>query len=135
MKMTNTKVLLLVLCLAICVEMGHPWGEDIVEDAKNVASDAKEKTESFADWAYGKISNFGGNDDQKPITENAKFQTEETASKVTDSVKSTASEATNYATKAAEDAKDKATDAYDQAKDKVGDAYKSTKETVTKGSI
>ncbi|CAL0313281.1 unnamed protein product [Lupinus luteus] len=124
--------------------MGHPWGEDIVEDAKGVASDAKEKTESFADWAYGKISNgFGMNDGEKPLTENAKFQTEETASKVTDSVKSTASEATNYATKAAEDAKDKAkgaydeaakasTNVYDQAKDKVGDAYQSTKKTVTK---
>ncbi|KAF1873802.1 hypothetical protein Lal_00029508 [Lupinus albus] len=56
MKMTNTKVFLLVLCLALCVEMGHPWGEEIVEDAKGVASDAKEKTESFANWAYGKIS-------------------------------------------------------------------------------
>ena len=67
MKVANTKLFVLVLCLAVCVGMCRPWGDEVVEDTKvkaeeakdgaaAAAKDAKEKTESFAGWAYDKIT-------------------------------------------------------------------------------
>lgn len=54
--MANTKVFVLVLCFAVCVGMCRAWGEEVADDAKDVANDAKEKSESFAGWAYDKIA-------------------------------------------------------------------------------
>jgi len=58
MKIQNAKFVLLVLCLAVCVELCRP--DDAVENAKEkageVVDDATEKSETFARWAYDKIS-------------------------------------------------------------------------------
>ena len=65
--MASTKVLLLVVGLAVCVGMCRALSDEVVEDAKATAEeakpfasaalhDAKEKTESLADWAHDKFS-------------------------------------------------------------------------------
>ncbi|MFK9344566.1 hypothetical protein ACJEJ0_24475, partial [Escherichia coli] len=61
--MANTNNLLLPLCLALCVGMCRPWGEDAADIAKAKAEEvergcaetmlyAKEKAESMAGWTY-----------------------------------------------------------------------------------
>lgn len=60
-------VLLVVMFLAVCVVTCRPWGDDVVEDAKAKAEEAKhfaaeavhdaeEETRSLADWAQDKLS-------------------------------------------------------------------------------
>lgn len=69
MKTQNVKIVLLVLCFAVCVGMGRPWGDNVVDDAKNKAgevkhgaasavNDATQKTDSFAKWAYHKFTEY-----------------------------------------------------------------------------
>lgn len=64
MRTQNAKNILLLLCLAVCAGMCR---SDVLEDAKSTAGDIKdgavtvageaaEKSESFAQWAYDKLS-------------------------------------------------------------------------------
>jgi hypothetical protein len=64
MRTPNAKYVLLVFCLAICVGMCRPYGVedakatagDVKDGATEVASEAEKKSETFAQWAYDKIS-------------------------------------------------------------------------------
>lgn len=143
MKVANTKIFVLVLCLAVCAGMCRPWGDEVVEDAKEkavdakdgaaaAATDAKEKTKSFAGWAYDKITHGFG----------LKSQDHDEKPKATETVKSAASGASEYASQTASSAnekakgaveygKDKAAGAYDEAKKQTNRATSSVGETVT----
>ncbi|XP_004509269.1 uncharacterized protein [Cicer arietinum] len=150
MKTQNVKIVLLVLCFAVCVGMGRPWGDNVVDDAKNKAgevkhgaasavNDATQKTDSFAKWAYHKFTErFGSKDDDKKLPQNTKIQVEETASKVKDTVKDAASGASEYVSETASGAKEKAKGAFGEAKrqtnkasDAVGDTANVAKDKAT----
>jgi len=58
MKIQYAKFVLLVLCLAVCVELCRP--DDVFENAKEkareVIDDATEKSQTLSRWAYDRIS-------------------------------------------------------------------------------
>ncbi|CAJ1930151.1 unnamed protein product [Sphenostylis stenocarpa] len=130
--MGSTKLLLLsMVFLAVCAGTCRPLGDDVVEDAKSKAEDAKkfaagmmrdteEGTWSFSDWAQDMFSkNFG----EDKSTQNMKYNVEDVASMTADTVKSAASGASDYASEKATDAKEAISGAMAQGKEKLYDAY------------
>ncbi|XP_061342321.1 late embryogenesis abundant protein, group 3-like [Gastrolobium bilobum] len=159
--MTSTKVFLLVLWLAVCVGICRPWCNDFADDAKAKADEAKkfateavhnakEKTESWADWVHDEFSESFGlqKDREKQATQNMKYNAEDAASRATETMRSAASRASEYASQKGMDAKqaisgamiirmpsDRINDAKDtmgeamaQARERMGDTYEDAKQ-------
>uniref|UniRef100_A0A5B7B2W2 Late embryogenesis abundant protein D-29 n=1 Tax=Davidia involucrata TaxID=16924 RepID=A0A5B7B2W2_DAVIN len=145
------RALLVLLVWVASVEVCWGWGEDAVDhmnlaagnmkdkaqEAKQGATefmeDAKEKTDSWADWAYGKFSEgFGFKQDEAKETGQRMMmdKTGDAASKATDTVNEVSKYATHKAAEKMGDAKEYASNvAFDakettaQGKDKAYDAY------------
>ncbi|RDX90587.1 hypothetical protein CR513_27533, partial [Mucuna pruriens] len=119
--MGSTKLLLLLVFLAVCVGTSRPLSDDAVEDAKQFAArDTKEETQSWIDWAHGKFSkSFRSDEDPgKQATKDLKDKAEDTASRATETMKSAASGASEYASEKATDAKEAISEAVAQGRDK-----------------
>ncbi|KAJ1415324.1 P-loop containing nucleoside triphosphate hydrolase [Sesbania bispinosa] len=135
----------------------EPWGDEVVEDAKAKAEeakdfaseamhDAKETTESWANWARDKFSESFGSEKDEHLSQNMKYQAEDAASRATGTMKSAASGASEYASQKATDAKEavsgamaygreKTSQGVDEiirmptdAKDRMGETYEGAKQ-------
>ncbi|KAH1266980.1 hypothetical protein GmHk_01G002322 [Glycine max] len=145
-------VLLVVMFLAVCVVTCRPWGDDVVEDAKAKAEEAKhfaaeavhdaeEETRSLQLPNLRRYivlnRSLGAEEDyEKQATQNMKYQAEDAASRATETMKSAASGASDYASQKATDAKviKMPTHSINNAKDTMGDTYEDAKQKMNTAS-
>ncbi|KAF1861502.1 hypothetical protein Lal_00025848 [Lupinus albus] len=80
----NTKLLLVVVLLAMCVGRCMCWDEDSLEGVNS-----KDKTESYAEWAHQSLD--FDEDGAKQTAQNMKNKAEDAASRATETMKSAAS--------------------------------------------
>ncbi|PNY16030.1 hypothetical protein L195_g013535 [Trifolium pratense] len=126
--MAKTKLLLLVLFLAVCLGMCRSWIEDVAEE-EQTNSEAVQNADSVSDLARQQFSqSLGlGNDD---ASQNINYKAQDAASRVADTIKSAASEASDYASQkaayasqTAADTKEAISGAMTYGKEKTSEAY------------
>ncbi|KGN53305.1 late embryogenesis abundant protein D-29 [Cucumis sativus] len=152
-----------VVWLVLVAEKCSGFGEEAVKDVKNnmseiaeganldekaeavkskaseVYTEAKDKTESWSNWAYNKISRgLGLNEEEiKETAHNVADKAGDAAIKTTEKINTAASDASNYASEKAGEAAKAASEAASKLKSKsegvVGPAAEKVKETLVSG--